>query len=356
MNYTVWDYFVPTLGLLGFTLVGILAFSLYIHSCSKDRNKHAKLLSKVPHIYWISLAIILLVSVYAIPSVMKWAYLFDDTSIETTVGTVEDVRSAGVVPLYYNRANHRLSTPSYVTVSGVDYYILSGEGIHSGDNIVITYCTDGETVKSWEVISPNESTQLPQQSTETSPKEEPVTTATKKHLDPTLFIMLMGTTLLMLGALNQKIHSWRIAYLTAHSNVVEGVVAPRRVTVASCMLEFIISFFALLSILTKSIALTAILCVLALCLWGLQLGVQWTSILFNNGRFTYTSLAGNHTYTLSDIQQVDYCKTRQGFMQLRIVLQNEKSIRLSQLHFSGLEEFYFWVSKNDRSLKFEKSE
>lgn len=343
MNYTVWDYFVPTLGLLGFALVGILAFGLYVRLCSKGKSKHSKLLSKVPHIYWSSLVIILLLFVYAIPSVMKWAYLFDGTSIETTIGTVEDVRSAGVVPLYYDRANHRLSTPSYVTVSGVDYYILSGEGIHSGDNIVITYCADGKAVNSWKVIPPNEPIELPQQSTETAPKEETVTTATKNRLEPTVFIMLMGIILFIMGALNPEIRSRRIAYFSANSNASEGIVAPRKITLASCMLEFVISFFAVLSILTKSIAFTSILCVFALCLWGLQFGVQRTSILFNNDRFTYTSLAGNHTYTLSDIQQVDYYKTKQGFMQLRILLQTGKSIQLSQLHFSGLDAFYVWT-------------
>ena len=344
MNYTVWDYFIPTLGLLGFTLVGILAFSLYIRSCSKDRSKHAKLLSKIPQIYWGSLVIILLVSVYAIPSVMKWAHLFDDTSLITTVGTVEEIRSAGVVPLYYDRASHRLSTPSYVTISGVDYYILSSEGICTGDNIVITYCTDGEAVKGWEILSEGETMPSPPP-TETVPKEEITPTEAENRLEPTQFIMLMGAMLLVLGVLNSKIRSWRIAYLTAHNNVVEGVVAPRKITLASCMLEFVVSFFAVLSILTKTIAFTAVLCALALCMWGLQFGVQRTAILYRNEQFTYISLASKHMYALSDIRQVVYSPTKQGFLQLRIVLQNGKSIRFSQLHFSGLEEFYAWVSK-----------
>lgn len=339
MIFTKWDYFIPTLGLLFVVLLLVLLG--YICGFCRLAKRNTNIAKKLPAVLLASLFIFTITGVYTIPSVMQWGEMFSASRV-TIVGVVEEVRSAGATPLYYDRANCTLTTPSYVTISGTDYYVLSAKGIGAGDTLAITCAPGGPVIESWEKVSSDAAVQAPSESETENVSHSEINKQGHGIISPTLFCAFIGMTLCALFAGRN-----RIAYScvnTPEDNCceIEGIVKPRKISVASCTLEFATSVFGVLSILTNRLEIIVVMFTISVCLWVLRLCVQRTLIGYGNDCFMYAAINRRHTYDISDVQKVFFFQSKQGYMILKIQLKNGTSIQLNQRHFCGLNQFYQW--------------
>lgn len=339
MLFTTWDYILPTVGI--FILANVVFWVIFVLFRIRKPRGNKKILI----IPWLSFLMIIIAGIYAYSSMPYWAHVLDKNARSDTVGIVEGIRPAGRTPIYYDRLAGSFSTPSFITISGVDYYILTDTGISLGQTISVTYCTEGRAVLEWSatgggkkadgLISSGPSSYT---SAELPAENIPFITAPE-------MIVLYAFILVGMLIFNRPISQKRMSYLHTHDVAVKGLVSPRKPSAATCPLEFMVSIFAAMSFLTGSAALKIVLIALSICLWCVQFCIQHTTVIYEDEQFTYLTIGVCKTYRISDVREVNFVPTRhEGCMQLQIHLAGNQTILLEELHFAGLEYLFSWLT------------
>lgn len=342
MIYYIWDYFLPTLGILfGAALclfVGVWNYNVAIPKKTGSRRDPVIVL----RLYILSLVTLLLIAIYAIPSTRYWADAFDASSRDTVVGRVDSIRSAGVTPVYYDRKSSKLCLPSFITISGIDYYALSGEGIHDGDILSVTYCIEGKAILEWHPIDDEmDDVSNGQDGYDTGDTKR--TSQRSFLLSPTQAVIIFCVILVVSGLLDRP--DRRSIVLGATEFAVPGAVSARKINVLSCKIEMLVTCFAVLALLTGRASMIIFSVILSICLWGLRYSIQKTIIRYDDTGITVTTLWSEHTYSVDEIASIRYSQNRQGYLQLQLTLINGRRIWISQQHFQGLYQFYKWFAK-----------
>lgn len=339
MKFSIWEYLLPTIGLFAvFIILLLIVCSYYIIRKNASSDKSTALF--IPSVLFL-LAVLSFIN--AFPAADQWGGLIGTKETGTIIGTVESIDRSTTFPMYWNHAEKRLTPASYITVSGVKYYTISCTDISSGDELRIDYCPNGNTVLAFEDTSLhiaddsfNIADNIPVGSNDTA-DISPLLTETQ-------YVVLIGIVLLLLLAFQKKIAQKRKCYIYKSNITTDGLVYPRKISMYNCLTEIITTIFAVLSCLTGSPALIALLAIITLCLWGMRLTVQKTMVQFKNRQFIYISIGRTKKYDISMVQSAHFLPTRQsGCMKLEINLMGKKSIVLEELNFVGLDQFYDWL-------------
>lgn len=341
MSYSIWDYIAPTVGI--FAVVSLLQLgSCAYFAVAKKKAQNNHRLIYVPYIF----TLLMLITLMPVLSSAHYVGPLLGPERATATGIVENIQS-GTISLYWDRSNSRLTSPSFISVSGTKYYILSDSGLSVGDHVALEYCPEGNAILEWKMLTAG--TLHEQQ-----PPPEPTTPAQQEHItesiEPALtvewMIILFCFTLLVLLAFREPLTIKRREYIHRNDFYAEELVCPRKISIANCALEFIATAFFLLSFLAHSIAFTIFLAAIVSCLWLMRIFTQKTMIQYNGNQFIYMTVLTSKRYTLSSVVDVQLSQTKQtGFMQLKIRLTDGNRIFLEELNYSGVYEFYDWLTK-----------
>lgn len=341
MRFTIWHYIIPTFGVFVLTFLICVAICVVYYFVKPKAKRNLSVAVVIPSLASLTM---ILSFIYAFSSVGQWAYLLDTSAWAVTNGVVEDVRMARKTPVYLDWEHKNLCTPSLITIAGTDYYILTSTGISEGDHLVIKYCTDGNTVLEWS----KDLSQLGNYIKDIVSQENIVdfSAFNKTDIISVRQIVIVGVFIfIMLFVLDGPIGKKRLEYLKTNEIETDGLVCPRKISAASCTLEFIVSFFAILSLFSESITLIVPLVTWTICIWGIRFAVQQTFVMYNGNSFTYLTVGVSKTYSILDVQTVDFIPTRfRGCMLLRVHLRNGSILRFEHINFNGLKLFYQWLN------------
>ena len=340
MEISIWEYLLPTIGLFAILIILTLVVCGYYIIRKTNTSTGKRFILVLPIVLFL-LAVIAFAN--SIPAANQWGGLIGTKETHTIVGAVEQVDRSTTFPMYWNHSERKLVPASYITISGVQYYIISNTSISPGDELRITYCPSGNTVLSFE----DASLYSADNSVDT-PGNEPIGSDNDDVLSPLLsvnqFVVLFGIALLLLLAFQKKITQKRKCYIYKYNTIVDGLVYPRKINIYNSLTEIITTVFAVLSWLTGSPALIVLLSIITLCFWGLRLTVQKTMVIFENRHFTYVAIGRTKKYDISMVKSARFLPTKQsGCMKLEINLIGKNSIVLEELNFVGLNQFYNWL-------------
>lgn len=339
MTFTVWDYFIPSLGMLFVFIIVMLAIFLYIFKLRPNKSGKKPPAINATH-FCLMLCSFALVALYSIPSVRYWADLFDSSSRSTIIGEVEDICSAGITPVYYDTKHTKFCTSSFITISGVDYYTLTAEGVKIGDHLAITYCNDGRAVSAWRRVLDGTNNPIPSDTALHMPAETTQANQTAFALSP---IHAIALTLILLFAISVCTQNQCLAYFDSNDCSAPGVVIARKINFYSCRIELASIFFCVLSLLTGVISLIIVAVLVSVCLWSIQWSIQKSIVLYEGNQLLFRSFFRRSTYSISDISNFEFVRSKQGFKQLRIQFIGTTRLSLGQDHYCGLNGLYTWL-------------
>lgn len=131
---------------LTFVIIGILIVSYCLYYMIKSNNSIVLKIVKNVFLIWISLFI-------SIPNIIVLKYgihLFTESEADTTdiSGIVENIVNFKQSPRYTTDDNTVLA--SIITISGEEYYFMSGNNIEIGSSIEIQYLPKSRIVLEWQ--------------------------------------------------------------------------------------------------------------------------------------------------------------------------------------------------------------
>lgn len=342
MEFSTWEYIIPHVGVFVVTSVlSLLTDGYYIIRKVKAKSRKSIIL----YIPSIMVVIAVLSAFYGLPNLNNWAPLMGVSERAIAVGQVENIKQASLVPFHWDKANGQLTSASYITIEGIDYYSLSSAGINVGDKIKVWYCPDGNAVIKWsfydgaapEWPTPNEPDE-PDQSQQPSVADNPLLTEEQ-------FVLVFALTMILPLVFSKRFAQWRMSHLIKTEDVTDNLVLPRKLSVNTCMLELLLSLFSVISVFTENVSLIIFFFSATVIFWGIRLSIQKTMVLYQDGQFIFVSALGTHTYQVADVREVWFERTRNDDMQLNIYFKKGQTIKLEQMHFKGLPKFHEWLQK-----------
>ena len=247
--------------------------------------------------------------------------------------------------MYWNRKNTSFSSASHITISGKTYYILSDLGIEEGSAVTITYCPNGNTILRWENMLTQNGISTNTTIKENSSNQDSFSSK-KQILEEEQIVVIIAITLAVFVFFREGFAAKRLQYMCNHSEVIYGLVYPRKISFMTCTVEFLITFWAVLCICTGNTILMILLSVMAICLWSLRFAVQKTSVIYEAQEFTHVTIGRAKKYSISSVNSIYFSPTRQTHCkQLRIILKGGCVLTLEELNFVGLDEFYQWLNE-----------
>ena len=343
MIYTAWDYLLPTLGLAAFMFFAHLLLCLFTVISRKMKWSCASSLTYIP---FVTLLLFFASLLYAVPISVAHTYAtVDPNENRETVGYVQDIHKANLIPIYYDRQTKSLCRASMLTVGDEEYYILNDYGISEGDYLAIVYTNQGHCITEWAKVS----TDYVPRTFEIVPFDpfKINTPPSGPWLSKSNIVVIYGGCILFLLLFQKKITQKRQDYFRSNEIITPGIVDARPISIYTCPIETVLFLFLALSILIRYMQLTLFLGAALLIFGFIKWQIQQTCVVYDEDEFTYVTSSGKQTFHRSEILSAEFqpCR-RQGFNQLVISFSQGGSIHLEQEHYTGLTQFEQWLNED----------
>lgn len=337
MSFSILEYVLPPM--LTFLIGGLISVSISICTFIRYRyilkKKEGKKLLALQN--WL-LVLIAVVTLFCLSSMNRWSYLLDHTNRAIDTGVVERIRPAPTVSVYYSTTERCLCHPSIVEVSGKEYYILSSTGLEPGMEIWFLYGPKGQTIIKWALSEEKLGNVIPSENRVFQPF------AIQKAFSNTTLLTVYFGILLAFAVFHEPLRRKQESILRAHEIISDGVVAPKMIEFANSPVEYVTTFFALLSFWGSGVPLRCIWCLAVLSFWTHRFFELGRYVIFNQGDFQYVVFGAGEHLSGDDISKFGWVKVKGiGQISLFLKLRSGRIITFSQNHFSGLPQFYNWL-------------
>lgn len=339
MNLSYWDYVVPGVCIPALVVAATMFLAIIIIKQLASKHYSLKVVF-LPVFFWGFGFAVFLTSIGAwfIPPLNL--VLEPNAQPQKTIGTVEEIKSAPMLPIYYSSDSKSFRSAILLTVNGDDYYLPYCE-IEVGTQVVLTWFTEQRVVSSLCTDADAETTTdlpvKPQTQLSGGTYKKPKSTLLGKHLARVSLVLFVGVVLLQYP-LGHRVAPW----LQKRDKVRKGGIVPNRIGI----LHLCILFLPFVGMLTGMAMNSFRGGFLILALGGIVFGwilikKQTTSLTLADNKVLYRELRRELVFSVSDIQSVLWVQSNiPGNRRLRITLQNACVLDFEQENFWGLEDMY----------------